>query len=85
MLRPEIVDAVKDGKFHVWPIKTVEEGLEIITGEKAGVADDEGVFPEGTINAKVLAKVEELYKITKRQDDKSKNKENETEEDEDDK
>ena len=49
MLKQEVVEAVKDGKFHIYPIKTVEEGIEILTGMKAGKRRKGGVYPKGTL------------------------------------
>jgi len=50
MLRREVVAAVEAGQFHIYPIAHIDEGIEMLTGVAAGVADGEGVYPEGTIN-----------------------------------
>lgn len=50
MLRKEIVDAVKQGLFHIYPIRWVDEALEILTGVKAGRKLEDGTYEEGTIN-----------------------------------
>ncbi len=57
MLKKEVVEAVKEGKFHIYPIKTVDEGMEILTGLPAGERGSDGNFPEGTINRKVEDKL----------------------------
>ncbi len=62
MLRQEIIDAVREGRFHIYAIRTVEEGLEILTGLKAGERGPDGKFPEGTIYARVEARLEEIHK-----------------------
>lgn len=49
VLKDEVVDAVQQGLFHIWPITTVEEGIEILTGVPAGVKNSDGTFPEGTV------------------------------------
>lgn len=36
MLKSEVVEAVRSGKFHIYPIRTIDEGMEILTGVKAG-------------------------------------------------
>lgn len=54
VLRQEVVDAVKAGKFNVYAIETIEQGIEMLTGVPAGELDDEGHYPEGTINARVV-------------------------------
>ncbi len=50
MLREEVVDAVREGKFHVYSAKTIDEGIEILTGIPAGERQSNGAYPEGTVN-----------------------------------
>ena len=50
MLRPDVVDACKAGKFHIYSISHIDQGIEILTGTPAGKRDKNGRFPEGTIN-----------------------------------
>jgi len=49
MLREDILDAVVAGKFHIWPVERVEQGIEILTGRAAGRRDGHGRFEEGTV------------------------------------
>ena len=49
MLRADVVEAIAQKKFHVYAIKTVEEGIELLTGVPAGDADENGHYPEGTV------------------------------------
>jgi len=60
MLDPEVVQAVAEGRFHIYPVTTVDEGIELLTGIPAGVRDEQGQFPEGTLHARVLARLKEL-------------------------
>jgi lon-related putative ATP-dependent protease len=53
MLKEEVVEAVQAGKFHVWPVGTIDEGIEILTGIEAGQQLEDGSFPEGSINDRV--------------------------------
>jgi lon-related putative ATP-dependent protease len=53
MLKEEIVDAVKEGKFHVISVKTVDEGVEVLTGVKSGKRQKDGTFDEGSVNDRV--------------------------------
>lgn len=53
MLKEEIVEAVKQGKFHIYAVSTVDEGIEILTGVKAGERVRDGVFEAGSVNFKV--------------------------------
>jgi len=50
MLRRDVVDAVSQGRFNVYPIETIEQGIEMLTGLPAGRRDAEGHFPEGSVN-----------------------------------
>ena len=60
MLRDEVIEAIKQGKFHVWAVKTIDEGIEILTGIKAGVRGKSGTYPKNTINRLVDDKLREL-------------------------
>lgn len=62
MLRADIVQAVEEGKFSIYAIDTVDDGIEILTGIKAGVANNKGIYPKGTINYKVQQSLKEYYK-----------------------
>ncbi|MBS3809160.1 MAG: AAA family ATPase [Desulfobacterales bacterium] len=57
MLRKDVVDAVADEKFHIYPIKTVDDGLELLTGLSAGKPDENGNYPEDTVNGMVQKKL----------------------------
>jgi len=60
MLRPEIVDAVDAGDFHIYPVETVDQGIELLTGVEAGTRDEQGGFPDDTINGQVEARLHEF-------------------------
>ena len=62
MLRTDVVAAVKDGKFHVYPVRTIDEGIEILTGVEAGAADADGGYPEGTVHDLVDKELTRLAK-----------------------
>jgi lon-related putative ATP-dependent protease len=55
VLRQDVVDAIKKGQFHVYAVETVEQGIELLTGIAAGEMSADGEYPEGSINAKVMA------------------------------
>lgn len=63
MVKKEIIESVKKGEFHIWPISTVEEGIEILTGMKAGELQPDGTYPEGTLFRKVDEKLKEFARI----------------------
>lgn len=60
MLREDVVGAVQDGKFSIYAVANVDEGIELLTGKKAGVLGADGLYPEGSINAAVQARLTEL-------------------------
>ena len=63
-LSDEVVDAVKQKKFHIYSISTIEEGIEVLTGVPAGKKDKNGHFPAGTINYLVYEKLKKYSKIS---------------------
>ncbi|MFA5054563.1 MAG: AAA family ATPase [Dehalococcoidia bacterium] len=76
MLKEDVVQTVKDGKFHIYTAKTVDEGMEILTGLPSGVRKKDGTYPKGTINylvdKKLKGMTEKLKKLTS--EDKSEGK-----------
>ncbi len=65
MLKEEVVQAIQDGKFNVWAVKDVDEGIEILTGMPAGKIQEDGTYPEGTVNYVVSQKLMELARRAK--------------------
>lgn len=65
MLRKDVVEAIKEGKFHVYPVKTIDQGIEILTGVKAGERKNDGTFEEDTVNYLVDKKLTEFAKKLK--------------------
>lgn len=60
MLRKDIVEAVEAGQFSIWPVTHIDEGIEILTGVPAGAMDENGKWPEGTVNAKVFERLKAM-------------------------
>jgi ATP-dependent Lon protease len=60
MLRKDVVAAAKKGKFHIYSAKTIDEGIEILTGKPGGELGADGNYPEGTINYLVNEKLKSL-------------------------
>ena len=60
MLRDDVVKAVKEGRFHVYPVETVDQGIEILTGVPGGERQEDSTFPEGTINALVNQRLRQM-------------------------
>jgi lon-related putative ATP-dependent protease len=57
MLREDVVEAVRHGQFSVYPVTSIDEGIEILTGVKSGERDADGRFPAGTVNRLVEDKL----------------------------
>jgi len=57
MLKKEVVDAVENGRFHIYQVATVQEGIEILTGHPAGEPDKNGNYPEDTVFGNVQQKL----------------------------
>ncbi len=60
MLRKEVVDAVREGRFHLWAVTSVDEGIEILTGVPAGRQSEDGSWPEGTVNHRIDHRLREM-------------------------
>jgi predicted ATP-dependent protease len=60
MLREEVVEAVSEGKFHIWPVRTIDEGIEILTGHRAGERRPDNTFEPDTVNDRVDKRLAEL-------------------------
>lgn len=57
MLNDDVVKAVSEGLFHIYPIKTVDEGIEILTGIPAGKKLEDGTYEAGTVNDRIYRKL----------------------------
>jgi predicted ATP-dependent protease len=60
MLRPDVVEAVRAGKFHVYAVATIDEGIEVLTGVGAGERDAAGNYSDGTVNQRVQKKLQQF-------------------------
>jgi lon-related putative ATP-dependent protease len=65
VLAPEVIEAVKEGKFHIWAVNYVDEGIELLTGIPAGERDDDGNYQENSINDLVDKRLDELARAMK--------------------
>jgi len=60
MLKEELVEAAKAGKFRIYPVSTIDEGIEVLTGVPAGARRKDGTFKEGTVNYLVDRRLSEM-------------------------
>ena len=65
MIKKDLIDAMKEGKFTIYPIDRVEEGLEILTGMPAGTLKEDGTYPEETINYLIVKRLTEISEAVK--------------------
>ena len=65
MLEQEVIEAVREGKFHIWAIAHVDEGMEILTGRVPGKRTKDGTYEKGTIYALVDQRLQHLAKEAK--------------------
>jgi lon-related putative ATP-dependent protease len=68
MLREDVLDAVASGNFHIWPVMRIEQGIELLTGVKAGQRNGDGAFPLGTVFAKVDDRLRDMARMMKEYD-----------------
>ena len=66
MLKKEVIEAVRAGRFHVYPVKTIEEGIEILTGVPAGKQLPDGSFEMNSVNNLVDKRLREMAETIKR-------------------
>jgi predicted ATP-dependent protease len=58
MLRLDVVEAVQEGKFHIYSVGTIDEGIEVLTGVSAGERDTKGDYPADSVNDRVQKKLQ---------------------------
>ncbi len=60
MLNKEVIEAVAGGQFRIWAVSTIDEGIEILTGTPAGERQEDGSWPEGTVNGLVDRRLRQM-------------------------
>jgi lon-related putative ATP-dependent protease len=73
LLKQEVVDAVRAGQFSIYTIDRMEEGLEILTGTSAGELQEDGTYPEGTINYLITKRLTEIGEALEKKKDQEEN------------
>ncbi len=66
MLNDEVAEAVREGRFGIWAVRSIDEGIEVLTGLPAGEADEQGNYPEGTLNYLVAQRLNEMADLLRR-------------------
>ncbi|MBN1756463.1 AAA family ATPase, partial [bacterium] len=70
MLKDEVIQAVKDGKFHIWAVSTIDEGLSLLTGMKAGKRLKDGSYTKNSINDLIVKRLKEFAAKVKKEAEK---------------
>jgi lon-related putative ATP-dependent protease len=65
MLRREVREAVDEGRFHVWAVETIDEGIELLTGVPAGEPGPDGTYPSESIHGRIEARLTELAEVVR--------------------
>jgi len=60
MLSEDVIEAARQGNFHIYAVSTIDQGIALLTGRDAGIRQDDGTYPEGTVNWAVQNKILEL-------------------------
>ena len=60
MLNSEVIDAVKNGKFSIWAVNAIDEGIELLTGVNAGRERKDGSYTEGSVHGRVKARLKKM-------------------------
>ncbi|ARK26128.1 hypothetical protein SporoP37_01440 [Sporosarcina sp. P37] len=68
MLNDELIQAVRDGQFHIYKVQTIEEGIEILTGIPAGQPNEHGDYDKETVYGKVAEKLRMFMELAKEQE-----------------
>lgn len=71
VLSSEVKTAVREGRFHIYPIKTIDEAIEIMTELQAGEKEAPGIYPKGTFHYKVYNRLKEMDTLIKDKDEES--------------
>ncbi len=66
MLKESVVEAIQAGQFHIWPVRTTDEGIEVLTGVKAGARQADGKFDDESVNARVDRRLRDMAEALQR-------------------
>jgi lon-related putative ATP-dependent protease len=80
MLKDEVIESVKEGKFTIYAIDRIEDGLELLTNMPAGEISEDGTYPEGSVNYLVMKRLEEISAALEKKKGKEDEKEGDDEE-----
>ena len=67
MLRDEVIEAVEAGRFHIWSVESIDQGVELLTGVSAGQRQEDGSYPADTVNFRVERRLKEMQELLRSQ------------------
>jgi predicted ATP-dependent protease len=70
MLDERVLEAVRQERFHIYAVRHVDEALSLLVGEPVGAADEDGQFPKGSVNARVVERLRDIAEIELEDDNK---------------
>jgi len=70
MLDERVLQAVRAGQFHIYAVRQVDEALSLLVGEDAGSPNEQGQFPAGSVNARVVERLRDIAAMGMEEDDK---------------
>ena len=71
MLKAEVIETVKAGKFHIWPIDNIDEGLALLTDMEIGTLQEDGTYPPETFNKAVDTQLLKFREVLKPEEERS--------------
>jgi len=69
MLREEVVEACRAGRFHIYPVTTIDEGITLLTGVPAGEKEEDGKWTPGSLNRAIAARLSDWVRKARRMHD----------------
>ncbi|RFQ27754.1 Lon protease family protein, partial [Pseudomonas sp. ATCC 13867] len=72
MLDERVLQAVRNGQFHIYAVRQADEALSLLVGQPAGAPDAKGNFPKGSVNARVVERLKEISELGMEEDEKEK-------------
>jgi predicted ATP-dependent protease len=63
MLDERVLEAVRQERFHIYAVRQVDEALSLLVGEAVGAMDEQGCFPKGSVNARVVERLRDIAEI----------------------
>ena len=74
VLNREVIDAVEAGKFHIYAVSTIDEGIEVLTGVEAGDLGEDGEYPDGTVHQLVEQRLREMDRSARRENQRQRDR-----------